>query len=88
MLMMNRKVGDTVTAGEISFVIVRVSRHRIRIGIQAPKSVEIVVTESPEPDGNRTADGEIDGNRGAPAPDSGAKFNHPVTRSFRPKGDA
>lgn len=47
MLVLSRKVGESVKIGDAVVTIVRIDDGRIRIGIDAPPNVKILRTELP-----------------------------------------
>jgi len=42
MLVLSRKINQTIQVGEVTFTIVRISGDRVRVGIEAPKDQTIL----------------------------------------------
>ena len=57
MLVLARKLHESITIGEIKITVVDIARGQIRIGIDAPKDVSIVRSELLDKDGKDTRNG-------------------------------
>lgn len=50
MLVLSRKIGESITiGGNVKVVILRINGDKVRIGIEAPKEIEINREEREEP---------------------------------------
>jgi carbon storage regulator len=45
MLVLSRKIMESIKVGDVTFTIVRIGKGTVRIGIDAPREVKIVRTE-------------------------------------------
>lgn len=62
MLVLGRKKGDRILIGnDVAIVIVDVTAHRVRIGIQAPDDMTILRAELVENDSGKERDGDNGG---------------------------
>ena len=58
MLVLTRKSGESVVVGDVTFTILKLRGGNVKIGVTAPKSMDIYRPETEEHDGrNRTDDG-------------------------------
>ena len=57
MLVLARKLHESITIGEIKITVVDIRHGQIRIGIDAPKDVPIVRSELLDKDGKDTRNG-------------------------------
>ena len=52
MLVLSRKIQETIKVGEVTFTIVRINGNQVRVGIDAPKDQTILRGELVEEQGN------------------------------------
>jgi len=45
MLVLSRKLMESIKVGEVTFTIVRIGKGTVRVGIEAPKEIKIDRTE-------------------------------------------
>jgi carbon storage regulator len=57
MLVLARKLHESITIGEIKITVVDIARGQIRIGIDAPRDVSIVRSELLDKNGKDTRNG-------------------------------
>lgn len=71
MLVITRKIGERVLIGNAEVVILRVTRQRVRLGITAPESVNIIRSELDDANDCKGNLAQVDGSTDVPRRDPG-----------------